>query len=92
MILNEELSYLIYSVVEEIPEGSVATYGQIAKLIGRPKNARLVGRALKQAGMYPEQRKAMGLAGRVKMEREFDRKIVVKAYLEEIQALEGNDE
>lgn len=52
MVLNEELSYLIYSVVEEIPEGSVATYGQIAKLIGRPKNARLVGRALKQAGMY----------------------------------------
>ena len=42
--------------------------------------------------MTPEQRKAMGLAGRVKMEREFDRKIVVKAYLEEIQALEGNDE
>ena len=51
-VLNEELSYLIYSAVEEIPEGSVATYGQIAKLIGRPKNARLVGRALKQAGMY----------------------------------------
>lgn len=42
--------------------------------------------------MTPEQRKAMGLAGRVKMEREFDRKIVVKAYLEEIQALEGKDE
>lgn len=52
MVLNEELSYLIYSIVEEIPEGSVATYGQITKLIGRPKNARLVGRALKQAGMY----------------------------------------
>ena len=52
MVLNEELSYLIYSVVEEIPEGSVATYGQIAKLIGRPKNARLVGRALKQAGRF----------------------------------------
>lgn len=42
--------------------------------------------------MTPQQRKAMGLAGRAKMEREFDRKIVVKAYLEEIQALEGNDE
>lgn len=35
--------------------------------------------------MTPPQRKAMGLAGRAKMEREFDRKIVVKAYLEEIQ-------
>lgn len=37
--------------------------------------------------MTPEQRKAMGLAGRAKMEREFDRKIVVKAYLEEIQEI-----
>ena len=34
-----------------------------------------------------EQRKEMGLAGRAKMEREFDRKIVVKAYLEEIQEI-----
>lgn len=37
--------------------------------------------------MTPMQRKEMGLAGRAKMEREFDRKIVVKAYLEEIRAL-----
>ena len=35
--------------------------------------------------MTSQQRKAMGLAGRAKMEREFDRKIVVKAYLEEIE-------
>lgn len=31
-----------------------------------------------------EQRKAMGLAGRAKVEREFDRQIVVEAYLKEI--------
>lgn len=37
--------------------------------------------------MTPEERKAMGLAGRAKMEREFDRNIVVKAYLEEIQEI-----
>ena len=37
--------------------------------------------------MTPEQRKTMGLAGRKKMECEFDRKIVVKAYLEEIEAV-----
>lgn len=36
--------------------------------------------------MTPQQRKAMGLAGRAKMEREFDRKLVVQAYWEEIQA------
>lgn len=32
-----------------------------------------------------EERKAMGLAGRTKVEREFDRNIVIKKYLEEIK-------
>lgn len=32
-----------------------------------------------------EERRAMGLAGRAKVEREFDRKIVVNAYLEELE-------
>jgi methylated-DNA-protein-cysteine methyltransferase-like protein len=35
-----------YDVVEKIPEGRVATYGQIALLAGRPGRARLVGHAL----------------------------------------------
>ena len=43
-ILTEDLIYEILSVVEEIPEGRVASYGQIARLIGRDKNARLVGK------------------------------------------------
>lgn len=49
---NEDLFYLIYAVVEEIPKGKVATYGQIARLIGKPKNSRLVGRALKMSFLY----------------------------------------
>ena len=55
-VLTEELIYEILSVVEEIPEGKVASYGQIARLIGRDKNARLVGRVLSMAeyyGKYP---------------------------------------
>ena len=55
-ILNDDLIYEILSVVDEIPEGKVATYGQIARLIDRPKNARLVGRVLSMAeyyGKYP---------------------------------------
>ena len=51
-IFDENLLYLIYSIVEEIPAGSVATYGQIAKLAGREKNSRLVGRALKMSSIY----------------------------------------
>ena len=51
-ILEEGLIYQILSVVEEIPEGYVATYGQVARLIGREKNARLVGRVLSMAEYY----------------------------------------
>lgn len=38
--------------------------------------------------MTPQQRKNMGLAGRIKMEKEFDRKIVVKAYIEIICSMQ----
>lgn len=50
--LSEEILFQIYAVVEEIPKGKVATYGQIAKLIGKDKNARLVGKALSYASFY----------------------------------------
>lgn len=55
-VLNESLIYEILSVVDEIPEGKVATYGQIAQLIGKEKNSRLVGKVLSMAeyyGSYP---------------------------------------
>lgn len=48
----EELNYLILAIVSEIPEGCVATYGQIARLALRPKNARLVGKILSRAEFY----------------------------------------
>ncbi|WP_161878444.1 MGMT family protein [Alkalibacterium sp. MB6] len=51
-VLNDQLIYEILAVVEEIPTGKVATYGQIARLIGREKNARLVGRVLSMAEFY----------------------------------------
>lgn len=35
----------VYDVVEKIPYGRVTTFGQIARMIGRPKMARFVGYA-----------------------------------------------
>ncbi len=52
--LDERLIYEILSVVDEIPMGKVATYGQIARLIGREKNARLVGKVLSLSQYYGE--------------------------------------
>ena len=54
--LDEDLIYEVLSCVEEIPAGSVASYGQIARLIGRERNSRLVGKVLSRAeyyGKYP---------------------------------------
>ncbi|MBR1561224.1 MAG: MGMT family protein [Clostridia bacterium] len=51
-VLDEGLIYEILSVVGEIPPGRVASYGQIARLIGRDDNARLVGRVLSMAEFY----------------------------------------
>ena len=50
--MNENLIYEILSVVEEIPEGCVASYGQLARLIGRDRNSRLVGKVLSMARFY----------------------------------------
>lgn len=55
-LLNDDLIYLVLSIVEEIPCGCVATYGQIAELADRPKNSRLVGKILSMSeyyGQYP---------------------------------------
>ena len=55
-MMNEDFIYEVLSVVEEIPAGRVSTYGQIAGLIGREKNARQVGKVLSMAqyyGSYP---------------------------------------
>lgn len=37
----------VYELVDAIPYGKVATYGQIAKELGQPNHSRMVGQALK---------------------------------------------
>lgn len=36
----------VYALVKRIPRGKVATYGQIASLLGAPRSARVVGWAM----------------------------------------------
>ena len=50
--MDKRVVYEILEVVGEIPRGKVATYGQIASLVGRPKNARLVGKILSQVDLF----------------------------------------
>lgn len=36
----------VYSIVKEIPPGNVLTYGEIARLAGKPQYSRMVGQAM----------------------------------------------
>lgn len=52
--MDQDLVYLILSIVQEIPKGKVASYKQLAVLADRPKNARLVGKILSHASYFGE--------------------------------------
>ncbi|RZJ23925.1 MAG: MGMT family protein [Acinetobacter sp.] len=51
---SDELARQILQVVALIPYGKVASYGQIAKMAGLPKHARLVGYMLKHLDQESE--------------------------------------
>ena len=48
--MGDGLYERIYEVAKRIPRGRVATYGQIAHLVGMPKAARQVGYAMAALG------------------------------------------
>jgi methylated-DNA-protein-cysteine methyltransferase-like protein len=59
----------VYALVREIPRGRVATYGQVAALLGVPRGARAVGWALRalpdaQSARTPWHR-VVGAGGRI---------------------------
>lgn len=57
----------------------------------KPRNAPDLVRAIEKFIALPyEDKKAMGIAGRKKMEREFDRQLVVDTYMEEIENILKN--
>ncbi|HEY7540307.1 MAG TPA: MGMT family protein [Methylomirabilota bacterium] len=43
----------VLSLVRRIPRGRVATYGQIASLVGKPRSARAVGQVMSRADGVP---------------------------------------
>lgn len=42
-----KFSQAVYDIVKKIPQGSVASYGQIALILGKPRGAREVGWAMR---------------------------------------------
>jgi methylated-DNA-protein-cysteine methyltransferase-like protein len=76
--MSESFEQQVYSAINRIPKGRVATYGQIAALAGSPRSARAVGTILRhQAEGLPWQR-VINREGRIS--------IVNMEYPAEIQA------
>lgn len=42
-----EFADRVYEIVRQVPKGRVTTYGQVARLMGRPQSGRYVGFALR---------------------------------------------
>jgi methylated-DNA-protein-cysteine methyltransferase-like protein len=59
----------VYAAVRAIPRGRVATYGQVARLIGVPRGARAVGWALRaldpRRGRAVPWHRVVGAGGRI---------------------------
>ncbi|MGH2548349.1 MAG: MGMT family protein, partial [Thermomicrobiales bacterium] len=46
---NLQFRMQVWDIVRDIPVGSVTSYGAIARALGRPRNARLVGWAMHES-------------------------------------------
>jgi methylated-DNA-protein-cysteine methyltransferase related protein len=52
--MEESFFNKVYEVTKQIPFGKVTTYGAIAKYIGSPQSARMVGWALNKCSSHQE--------------------------------------
>lgn len=93
---GQNLYFKIYGAVRRIPKGKVATYGQVAGLIGSPRASQVVGwalRALKPNTKVPWQR-VINKAGMISIENMNTPKEAQAALLRsegvEITEREGN--
>ncbi len=54
MTLNDSFFNRVYEVVKLIPQGRVTSYGAIARYLGAPGAARMVGWAMNQSSSHQE--------------------------------------
>ena len=74
----------VYQVVQRIPPGKVATYGQIARLLGQPRAARTVGWALHSIpeGSHVPWHRVLNAQGTISLEASGPGGAIQKALLE----------
>jgi methylated-DNA-protein-cysteine methyltransferase-like protein len=83
----------VYEVVRRIPPGKVATYGQIARLLGQPRAAREVGWALRDLpeGLDVPWQRVINAQGRVSFPAGSEGAALQRAMLEDEGVVFGPD-
>jgi methylated-DNA-protein-cysteine methyltransferase-like protein len=84
--VSPKFARAVYSAVRRIPPGRVATYGQVAAILGHPRAARAVGTALSRlprnlSRVVPWQR-VINAAGRISHRGDLVRPDLQRALLE----------
>jgi len=66
---RDEIRHRVQAVVDSIPRGRVATYGQVAAVAGLPRRARWVGRVLSELpdGSKLPWHRVLGAGGRISL-------------------------
>jgi methylated-DNA-protein-cysteine methyltransferase related protein len=67
----DEIRHRVQAVVDSIPAGRVATYGQVAAVAGLPRRARWVGRVLRElpSGSKLPWHRVLAAGGRISIPR-----------------------
>ncbi len=75
--MASDLYSKIYKIIQKIPKGKVATYGQIAAMAGNPRAARMVGWALNNCpdGSDIPWQRVINASGRSSLAEESKRKL-----------------
>ena len=83
----------IWATIRDIPEGSVASYGQIAEVAGVPRGARQVGYALRQLpeGHTVPWHRVIRASGKIAFEKGSDayNEQAKRLMMEDVAILEG---
>jgi methylated-DNA-protein-cysteine methyltransferase-like protein len=73
----------VYRVVEAIPRGHVMTYGQIAVVLGWPRAARAVGRAMRDCPSSVPWHRVVNAQGGISLRANVDSMLTQRLLLEQ---------
>jgi methylated-DNA-protein-cysteine methyltransferase related protein len=79
----ERFQRAVYRLVEEIPRGRVATYGQLAAILGWPRAARAVGYAMRHCPLSLPWQRVVNASGGISLRANVGSMLTQRLLLEQ---------